>query len=324
MKPTLKINFTDFWQGFRKDNNYFYNLLSREYNLIVDENPDLLFYSCYGHDYLKYSCTRIYYIAENIRPDYTGCDYSISCDFSDDTRNFRFPLYGYYIEAYPELLNKDVSTLFRQRSREELQQAWEKKTKFCCMVVSNPSSEKRIDFFKKLDAVKRVDSGGRYLNNIGAPVADKMEFIKDYRFVISFENSAYPGYTTEKILEPILADCIPVYWGNPLIGRDFNEGRFLNHDAFPSEDALINRMLELENDPEKAIDLIAAPAFPRGLIPPPYIHDEAILTFIRGIIQKSGYTKPVAQTYKKQLHQAKLLFNRLNIFFMKVKKKLFH
>ena len=73
-----------------------------------------------------------------------------------------------------------------------------------------------MDFFVKLSKYKQVDSGGRTLNNIGGPVEDKMEFIKDYRFVISFENAEYPGYTTEKIIQPMFVDSIPIYWGNPL------------------------------------------------------------------------------------------------------------
>ena len=39
----IKINFVDFWTGFDKLNNYFFNLLSKKYTIIIDENPDLLF-----------------------------------------------------------------------------------------------------------------------------------------------------------------------------------------------------------------------------------------------------------------------------------------
>ena len=36
------------------------------------------------------------------------------------------------------------------------------------------------------------------------------------------------GYTTEKIFEPMIAQSIPIYWGNPRIGEDFNEKSFIN------------------------------------------------------------------------------------------------
>lgn len=72
----IKINFFDFWPGFNKKNNYFYNLLSHKYNVIVDKNPELLFYSRYNSDYLKYKWTRIFYSAEKIRPDFLACDFA--------------------------------------------------------------------------------------------------------------------------------------------------------------------------------------------------------------------------------------------------------
>ena len=93
-------------------------------------------------------------------------------------------------------------------------------------MTSNPYSQKRIGFFKELSKYKKVDSGGKVLNNVGGCVEDKLEFIKDYKFVISFENSAHPGYTTEKIVDPLAMNCIPIYWGNPYVARDFNNKRF--------------------------------------------------------------------------------------------------
>ena len=83
------------------------------------------------------------------------------------------------------------------------------------------------------------------LNNVGGPVADKLAFISEYKFVIAFENSSYPGYTTEKILDPFLVCSIPVYWGNPLIENDFNKMAFLNYFDFDSESDLHQKMLEI-------------------------------------------------------------------------------
>ena len=57
----LKIDFSDFWPGFIKDNNYFFNLLSLKYNVTIDNNPDVLFFSSYGDSYLNYKCSRIFY-----------------------------------------------------------------------------------------------------------------------------------------------------------------------------------------------------------------------------------------------------------------------
>ena len=72
---------------------------------------------------------------------------------------------------------------------------------------------------------------GRVLNTLGHRVADKQAFLRDYKFTIAFENESHPGYTTEKIVEPMLADSIPIYWGDPLVGTDFEVESWLEHLA---------------------------------------------------------------------------------------------
>ena len=42
MKNKIKINFSDFWGGFDKTNNYFYNLLKEEFDVEISNNPDYL------------------------------------------------------------------------------------------------------------------------------------------------------------------------------------------------------------------------------------------------------------------------------------------
>ncbi len=304
MKPLLKINFTDFWQGFLKENNYFYNLLSTQYNVVLDEaDPTILFFSCYGDDYLKFKCTRVFYTAENMRVDFSGCDYALSFDFLKRKNHFRLPLYALYIEQ-----KKMMDSLLKPTSREEMVQMWKNKEKFCCMVVSNPAAKKRIHFFKELSKVKPVDSGGKVLNNVGGPVADKLTFIKDFKFVLAFENSKYPGYTTEKILEPLFTNSIPVYWGNPMIGLDFNPKRFLNYDDFASEEKLIEYIVKLDSDVEAAVDILQQPVFSDNKVPV-CINDKNVLIFFNKVITSADTKTPVARTFKKYIHISKRTYN---------------
>ena len=44
-KKTIKINFKYFHEGFNPKNNFFTNLLRKQYNVIISEKPDYLFYS---------------------------------------------------------------------------------------------------------------------------------------------------------------------------------------------------------------------------------------------------------------------------------------
>tara|TARA_R110000868_G_scaffold14457_5_gene67381 strand:- start:32258 stop:32704 length:447 start_codon:yes stop_codon:yes gene_type:complete len=145
----IKINFVDFWPGFDKTNNYFYNLLVQNYNVVIDENPNFLFFSCYGYNYLKYKCPRIFYTAENLRPDFSACDFAFSFDYNKRKNHFRLPLFSMYVDLL-NMKEKLQSVL----SREEAQKIWQTKTKFCCMVVSNVSGTKRLDFFKSLSKIK--------------------------------------------------------------------------------------------------------------------------------------------------------------------------
>ena len=85
--------------------------------------------------------------------------------------------------------------------------------------------------------------------------------MKRYKFNIAFENASLPGYTTEKIVEPMAARCLPIYWGNPLIDREFNPKSFLNYFDFRDEDALIERIIELDENDVLYRQYIAEPYF---------------------------------------------------------------
>jgi hypothetical protein len=119
-------------------------------------------------------------------------------------------------------------------------------------MVSNPNASTRIEFFKKLSSYKGVDSGGRFLNNIEGPiptgVENKMNWMRNYKFSITFENSSYPGYTTEKLMHALITDTIPIYWGNPLAGMDFNPKAFINCHDFNSFDEVIELVKEIDQN----------------------------------------------------------------------------
>ena len=77
-----------------------------------------------------------------------------------------------------------------------------------------------------------------------------------YKFNIAFENSSVLGYTTEKIMDAMVANTIPIYWGNRWIGRDFNESSFINVHAFGSLEDAVERIVELDSDDEQYMKLM--------------------------------------------------------------------
>jgi len=258
MKRKIKIDFSDFWAGFDKTDNYFYNLLKEEFDVEISNNPDFLFFSLFGQNHQRYKCKKIFYTGENIEPPLEYCDYSFSFDYLDDARNYRLPHYLLYDGYYELALEKQIDESLAKR-------------KFCNFVVSNGDCQQRNRFFEKLSKYKKVDSGGRFANNIGYAVPDKRKFQSEYKFSIAFENNAYrpqhPGYTTEKIMEPMTVNSIPLYWGNPLIGKEFNTESFINFYDFNSEDDMIDYIVELDKDDDRYLNMLNKPWFDGYNIP---------------------------------------------------------
>ena len=163
--------------------------------------------------------------------------------------SFEPPLYGNLIQQVMHKNDFDKSEI-------------EKKTEFCSFVYSNSKAcTKRREFFELLSEYKKVNSGGRYLNNIGGPVEDKMEFQLKHKFVIAFENSQYPGYTTEKIMEAFAAKTIPIYWGDPVIARTFNNKAFVNCNDYSNFEQVVERVKEIDQNDELYQSMMREPAF---------------------------------------------------------------
>jgi hypothetical protein len=269
----VKINFTDFWHPPIPDeirNNTIYKLLSKKFVLELSDEPDFLVYSCSGNDYLKYKCIRILYVGENSRPNFNECDYAFSFDYPVTERNYRLPLYRLYDE-YEQLKQiRDVGKIMSEKHN------------FCNFVFSNKRAKERIEFFQKLQKYKRVDSGGKVLNNISYLVEDKIAFQRQYKFTIAFENSMYPGYTTEKIMHALIANTIPIYWGNPLVGKDFNPKAFINCHEYDSFDDVIKKVIEINEDDDLYRKYLSEPYFPDGL-ENEYVKEENIIERFEGI-----------------------------------------
>lgn len=284
MKQKVRINFSDFWHPdtlAAKFANPLYQLLSTRFDLEISEQPDFLLYSWFGWDFIGHDCTRIYFTGEPSRPNYLFCDWSFSFDFSGHPRHLRWPLY---------VLN-DMSALFAKRDVAALFAA---KTDFCGFVFSNPHARERLKFLDKLSRYRRVDCGGRIRNNIGYQVADKIAFLQAYKFSIAFENTYHPGYTSEKLADALLGNTVPIYWGNPLIGRDFNTAAFVNCHDFRNQDEVVEFIAELDRDDERYRQYLGAPAFV-GNVPNEYMNENRALERFE-LIFNTPLRPPVAQT----------------------------
>lgn len=251
MKKHIRIKFVDFWDDFIPENNLFYQILAERYDVELSDEPEYLFYSVFGEEYLRYDCIKIFYTGENQCPDFNLCDYALGFEhLTLGDRYFRLPIC--YLNRY----QKD----FRLMQEKHLKPIPEK-TGFCSFVYSNDrASEVREKFFNQLSDYKTISSGGRYKNNIGGPVADKLIFEQGHKFSFSFENSSYPGYCTEKLIQSFAAQTIPIYWGDPTVSETFNEEAFINCNKYNSWSEVVEEIKRIDNDPERYARMLATPA----------------------------------------------------------------
>ncbi|MCX7412774.1 MAG: glycosyltransferase family 10 [Planctomycetia bacterium] len=255
--PLIRLKFVGFWDGFDTHENVFTRLLARGHRVEICDDPDFIIYSYIGRrrrDFFQYDCVRIFFTGENIPPDWNACDWAFTFEHTTHPRHFRLPLWGLYGDpaALVKPLDYDPDAVLAR------------KTKFCGFVVSNPLCRVRNEFFRKLSKYKPVDSGGKVLNTLGHRVGDKQAFLADYKFTITFENESHPGYTTEKLVDPMVAGSVPIYWGDPLVGRDFDTRSFISaHDSGTLHrgwlDDLVERVVEVDRNPDLHREMLARP-----------------------------------------------------------------
>lgn len=253
-------NARDRMSGFNPHDNVFTRLLKSHYALeiVPMEEAEVLIYSTFGEAHQRFMGKKIFYTSENVLPDFNECDFAVSFSYSDDPRHYRLPQYVFYVED-PQQLVKGAD--YRP------EQVLQTKEHFCNFVVSNPRCPERNRFFRLLNQRRRVDSAGRHFNNIGSVIKDKVSFIKKYKFTLAFENSSTSGYTTEKLVEPMLAGSIPIYWGNPDVGRDFNPKSFINVSDFINFEAAIDYILKVDAEPERYLAYLKEPWLNQNQVP---------------------------------------------------------
>jgi len=139
---------------------------------------------------------------------------------------------------------------------------------FCCFIVSNGKCHVRNKMFHKLSKYKKVHSGGRYCNNLGRTVSGDwksesiLNFIGKHKFVICFENSLFNPFT-EKIVNAYLARSIPIYWSAKFMKTVFNPESmiFLEDTSDKSYQNVIDKVIEIDNDDSKYLEMINKPLF---------------------------------------------------------------
>jgi hypothetical protein len=259
---------------------YMQKLAGNHYQLENSESPDFVFFGpylrppAYPRLLRRFSplqkprsgrYVRIYWTTENSRPDFTAYDWLFTFDPDDMVQNERHMRRPVWNDE-----NGDLATSPPFHPSPSLA-----RTKFCNFIYSNPVTI-RERFFDLLSKYRRVDAPGSSRHNC-PPLGSardslssrnssdwqlvKLDYLAGYKFTIAFENSSYPGYTTEKIANALHAGSVPIYWGNPLISRDYNPKRFVNVHQFDSFESVVERVIELDQDEDAYNRMVAEPIF---------------------------------------------------------------
>ncbi len=281
----IRINVVDFGLGYGLADRVLDWVVDRYDVAFVQRDAEYVLHSCHGFDVLRHSGVRIFVPGENILPDFNISDYALGyTNLSFGDRNLRLPLFRLYKPVYERLLlpPPPVDDLLRA------------KTGFCAFVASSsagdPARQRIVDL---LNAYKRVDNGGRWLNNVGGPVPNKHAFQARYKFAIAFENASTPGYTTEKIADAFASNAVPIYWGDPDVAQDFNPEAFVNCHDFGSLEEVVACVREIDCDEARYRRMLAAPCF-RERHEPEHLREEKYRAFLANV-----FDQPYEQAFRR-------------------------
>ena len=221
-KRKIYVQYMDFWPAFKLEKFDIHDILKERYDVVISDEPDYVFFGEFGRKNYgienKFDCIKIFLSVENRKPNFARTDYAIGLHYIDrGDRYCRKPT--------------DTSKLSEMKTIyniTKLKNINNKNKKFCAWLVSNGGSMTRNLFYKKLSEYKRIDSGGKFQNNIGYIVENKKEFLKNYKFSICFENSKKNGYISEKLFDAFEAGTIPIYFGDDSVKELINNKAYIH------------------------------------------------------------------------------------------------
>ena len=182
------------------------------------------------------SALRIFHNYENVRPDGITADYFITSDLGvDSDRHYRLPIWMESWIGLTKALSINPIRALNLLTIDQLSQPLGSglmSRPFRAALFTSHMREPRKMLFQALSNVlptqgfgRPFDSTIRHHNESGIA---KDDVLRDFAVNLCPENSLYPGYYTEKVVEAFGAGCLPVTWAEQSIGVDFNPRAFIN------------------------------------------------------------------------------------------------
>jgi hypothetical protein len=235
----LKVAFSNFWPGFDPFSNFFLHVISLATTKTVEvvelENAQLVIRSCFPNIQVP-SITKIrskqinwFFTGENLRPLKNVYDLNLSFDLSKHSNSFRLPLWWLYLDwtlsptsdhISDSRLNPYVLHLPRRLSKES--------TNNVSAFIGN-MTKLRMETISSVPSSISFTGFGSAFNN---PVDTKLKYRGQFDFNLCFENSYFPGYHTEKMVQAWAMESVPLYFGAKTVMLDFNRDCFINLSDF--------------------------------------------------------------------------------------------
>ena len=226
-KKKISLYYVDIQLSFYAEPQYkiLNKLLKKKYELeIKSDNPDYIIFDVFGCSHLNetyQNSIKIAFFTENQIPDFNKADYAISqhhIDFLDRyfKRSYFLGLLFTFNNRYLNIIRKKVLNSHKRK-------------KFCAALISNDYCTDffRLEFIEELNKYKYVDMGGKFKNNVGGYIQNKLKFLSSYKFSIAMENTEGNGYLSEKIIESFISGTIPIYYGDYMADEYINPKSYI-------------------------------------------------------------------------------------------------
>lgn len=285
-KRKISIYYTD--EVLPTEYSDVFNILKQRYDVVIDEfSPQYLFYGPFGNLHAKYKdCVKISILREPLLPNFQEADYVAGTAFIEFGDRY-FRKIAYHNNITPAIEDRsDVSPELLNR-------------KFCNFIFSNADRGEgavmRTEFCKELMKYKHVDCLGSVLNNASDPRlterisrefwTSKQDVVKEYKFMIAFENTDMDGWVTEKMLDAFTARSVPIYYGSSSINKEFNPKAFINIADYDFDfGKVIKKIIELDNDDEAYLAMLKENPVVEGYA---YDHDARFAQWLYQIIENA-------------------------------------
>jgi hypothetical protein len=215
------------------------NHVTDHFDIVESQTPDVIVFGPYGQDIPNRGpYLRVAYLCENYRPLLQNCDFCFGAQdapWLDSRRYFRIHWHGLNPQALIKPAGRDIEALAAEKSH------------LCNFIYSN-----RVPYREKLyDRLSRhifIHSPGGSRNNCSVSSlsarhsslswSTKRDYLRHFKYTLALESYWSPGYRTEKLTDPMLADSIPIYVGDQLASQTFNPKSFLEIRPAPLNNVL--------------------------------------------------------------------------------------